>query len=81
MALPEDFGKIRVRRTIYEQAQAVEKEAARKDGSEGLGLAQARWEECQNNGDKAGSVYWHEVWSYLMEVYCTDKTEIEFIED
>jgi len=62
MAIPEDVGKIRVRRSIYEQAQALEKEAAeRHDDSEGLGLAEARWTECQNSGDKAGSVYWHEV--------------------
>ena len=82
MVLLDNVGKIRVRREIYEQAQALEKEATeRHDPGAEIGVAEARWDDCRISGDRAGSVYWHDVWAYLMEVACTDRTEIEFIED
>lgn len=65
---------IRVKRSVHRAAQTLDEA---EEGTAWLSHNLAAWnrDECAARGDKKGEAFWHEVWTYLMTVYCAGTAE------
>jgi len=76
-----DMGpQIVARRSVYDAAQKLQKEAESIDGAKPFGLAEKKTDEHRAAGDKAGAHFWRDVYLFLLSLEILDG-EVKIIED